>query len=82
MSTDDDSDEAAVTPTDDQVIDETTNWPDLGIALYERLTGHGATIHYTFEDMEVEVPSKVGPDADHAHWRVNGTVSITTTEDE
>ncbi len=73
MSTDD-------TSTTDELT-ETTSWPELGVALYDRLTGRNATIEYTFEDMEVAVPSKAGPDADHAHWEVNGTVSITTHED-
>jgi hypothetical protein len=62
-------------------IDETKTWPELAIGLYEQLTGRGATITYQFEDMEVAVPSKVGEDADHAHWRVDGTVHITTEEE-
>lgn len=66
-------------PTD---IDETTTWPELAISLYDRLTGRGAEISYEFEDMEVEVPSKAGPDAEHAHWRVDGTLRITTRERE
>ncbi|MDY6818451.1 MAG: hypothetical protein SVG88_07300 [Halobacteriales archaeon] len=61
-------------------IDETTTWPELAIGLYDRLTGRGAEIIYEFEDMEVEVPSGTGEDADHAHWRVDGTVRITTRE--
>jgi hypothetical protein len=63
-------------------IDETTTWPELAISLYDRLTGRGAEISYEFEDMEVEVPSKAGPDAKHAHWRVDGTLRITTRERE
>jgi hypothetical protein len=62
-------------------IDETETWPDLAIGLYERLTGRGATITYQFEDMEIAVPSKVGDDADHAHWHVDGTVRISTQEE-
>jgi hypothetical protein len=65
----------------DTEIDETTTWPDLALGLYERLTGRGATITYEFEDMEVAVPSKTGEDAEHAHWQVDGTVSITTEEE-
>jgi hypothetical protein len=61
-------------------IDETSTWPELAIGLYERLTGRGAEITYEFEDMEVEVPSKVGEDADHAHWKLNGTLRISTRE--
>lgn len=63
-------------------IDETTTWPDLAIGLYERLTGRGATITYEFEDMEVDVPSGTGEDAEHAHWRLDGTVRVTTREQE
>lgn len=62
-------------------IDEPTTWPDLAIGLYERLTGRGATITYEFEDMAVDVPDKVGDDADHAHWRLDGTVHVTTEEE-
>lgn len=63
-------------------IDETTSWPELAIGLYDRLTGRGAEIVYQFEEMEVAVPSKTGEDADHAHWKVDGTVRITTNERE
>jgi hypothetical protein len=64
----------------EEAIDETRTWPELAIGLYERLTGRGAEITYEFEEMEVEVPSKVGPDAEHAHWRLDGTLRIRTRE--
>ena len=63
-------------------VTETTNWPELAVGLYDRLTGRGAEIVYEFEDMDVAVPSKVGEDAEHAHWRVDGTLKITTEEQE
>ena len=63
-------------------IDETTTWPELAIGLYDRLTGRGAEISYKFIDMEVDVPSKVGEDADHARWRLDGELRITTEERE
>ena len=63
-------------------VNETTSWPELAISLYDRLTGRGAVITYEFEDMEVLVPSKVGDDADHARWEVDGTLTITTEERE
>lgn len=62
-------------------VDEPTTWPELAIGLYERLTGRGATITYDFEDMEIDVPSSTGDDAQHAHWRIDGTVHVTTSED-
>jgi hypothetical protein len=66
----------------EQRINETRTWPDLAISLYDRLTGRGAEITYEFEDMAVDVPSKAGEDPDHAHWRMDGTLRITTREHE
>jgi hypothetical protein len=61
-------------------IEGTTTWPELAIGLYDRLTGRGAEIIYDFEEMTVQVPSEVGENAEHAEWRLDGTVSITTRE--
>ncbi len=61
-------------------VDETRTWPELAIGLYERLTGRGAEITYEFEEMEVDVPSKVGGDAEHARWRLDGTMRVRTRE--
>jgi len=63
-------------------IDETTTWPELAMGLYDRLTGRNAEIHYQFEDLTVEVPSGTGEDAEHAEWRVDGGVRVTTSERE
>jgi hypothetical protein len=63
-------------------IDETTTWPELAIGLYDRLTGRGAEIVYEFDDMTVDVPSQTGEDAEHARWRLDGTLRITTRERE
>lgn len=60
--------------------DETRNWPELALGLYDRLTGRGAEIAYHVDNMDIYVPSKVGEDADHAHWKVNGTIRITTKD--
>lgn len=68
--------------TPEERIDETTSWPELAIGLYDRLTGRGAEITYEFEEMEVQVPSGTGEDAEHAEWHVDGTVRITTRERE
>jgi hypothetical protein len=70
------------TNTPEEQIDETTTWPELAIGLYDRLTGRGAEITYEFTDMEVDVPSKVGDDAEHARWRIDGELTITTEERE
>lgn len=59
---------------------ETQTWPDLAIGLYDKLTGRNAEITYAFENMEISVPSRTGDGAEHAHWKVNGTVRIRTRE--
>ena len=59
---------------------ETRTWPELAIGLYERLTGRGAEITYEFEEMKVDIPSKVGEDAEHARWHLDGTLRIRTRE--
>ena len=60
--------------------DQTTNWPDLAIGLYDRLTGRQAEITYDFDNMEVWVPSGTGDKVEHAQWKVNGTLRITTRD--
>lgn len=58
----------------------TTTWPELAIALYDKLTGRNAEIIYDFDQLEVWVPSGTGENAEHAKWRVNGTLKIRTRE--
>lgn len=58
----------------------TTNWPDLAIGLYDRLTGRNAEITYEFDDMHVHVPSGTGDGASHAEWVLKGAVKIRTRE--
>ncbi len=60
--------------------EHTNNWPDLAVALYERLTGKNAEIRYEFDEMHVQVPSGTGVDAEHAKWVLNGAVKISTNE--
>lgn len=58
----------------------TTTWPELGIALYDKLTGRGAEITYEFDNMEVSVPSSASKEAVHANWKINGTLKIRTAD--
>ena len=60
--------------------DQSTNWPDLAIGLYERLTGMNAEIAYEFVDMHVKIPSGTGPKAEHAEWVLTGTLKISTKD--
>jgi len=58
----------------------TTNWPDLAIGLYDRLTGRNAEITYDFNDMHIKVPSGTGGQAEHAEWILTGAVKIRTQD--
>lgn len=60
--------------------EQTTNWPDLAVGLYERLTGRNAEITYEFVDMHVKIPSGTGPRAEHAEWVLSGTIKVRTRD--
>lgn len=60
--------------------DHTTNWPELAIGLFDRLSGRGAEITYEFEEMSVKIPSGTGKDAEHADWHLDGTLKIRTQD--
>jgi hypothetical protein len=62
------------------MANETNNWPDLAIGLYDKLTGRNAEITYEFEELEVEVPSGTSEKAEHAKWKLNGTIRIHTQD--
>lgn len=61
--------------------DETQTWPELAIGLYDKLTGRGAEITYQFDNFELDVPSRAGGSAEHAKWRMNGTIKVRTRDD-
>lgn len=56
------------------------DWTDLAEEMWSYLTGRGAAINYTLEDMTIEVPRDIGPDAPRATWKFNGTLRITTSD--
>ncbi len=60
--------------------EQTSNWPELAIQLYDKLTGRGAEITYDFENMEVFVPADAGDSAPAACWKVNGILKIRTRD--
>ena len=57
---------------------ETKTWPELAAGLYDKLTGRDAEINYGFEDFELDIPSSTAADAEHARWKMNGNIRITT----
>ena len=70
------------TVTEESMADQqqTTNWPDLAIGLYDRLTGRNAEITSEFQDMHIKIPSGTGPNAEHAEWVLSGGLSIRTRD--
>jgi hypothetical protein len=62
--------------------DHEVTWTDLGKEMWSYLTGQGAAINYSFVDMTVEVPRDTGDDAPRATWKLNGTLRITTDDEQ
>ncbi len=60
--------------------DEVVDWSDLGARMWSFLTGREAAINYTFDDLKVEIPRDTGADAPRATWRIDGTVTVTTSD--
>lgn len=59
-----------------------SDWTDLGREMWSYLTGRGAAVNYSFINMMVEVPRDIGPDAPRAVWKLNGTLRVTTSDDQ
>jgi len=66
----------------DATTGDQTSIADFGKEMWSYLTGRGAAIDYEFVDMLVEVPRDTGPNTPRATWRLNGTLRITTSDDE
>jgi hypothetical protein len=54
------------------------SWPDFAVGLYDKLTGRGAEITYEFNNFDLYIPSKLGEESDHFHWKINGILNIRT----
>ncbi|MEO9323048.1 hypothetical protein ABFT23_06125 [Nocardioides sp. C4-1] len=59
---------------------EVLDWSDLGSKMWQFLTGRQAAIHYRFDDVRIEVPRDIGEQAPRAVWKIDGTVTVTTTD--
>jgi len=76
MSTDDTSVE------DQPAVDETRNWPELFTDVYDRLREDSdGGISIRLQDMEIQVPARTGPDANQAHWNLDGTIDLNPDEE-
>lgn len=69
--------------TERRVVEpDVVDWTDLGREMWSFLTGRDAAINYSFVDMFVEVPRDTGSDAPRATWKLNGTLRITTDDQD
>ncbi len=57
---------------------DTKTWPELAIGLYDQLTDRNAEIVYNFDNFELGIPSSTDATAQHAHWKLNGAIRVTT----
>ena len=65
--------------TEQQEMASATQWADLIGQLFDRLTGKGAVISYSFKNLEVDIPKAAGPQGQtlgSAKWVVNGELVI------
>ena len=56
----------------------TQTWSELTTELYEALSEQKVDITYHFEDRRVEVPSGTRPEAEHAIWKLDGKLRVST----
>ena len=57
-----------------------TQWAEIIGQLLDRLTGKGASVTYTFDNLVIDMPKAQGPNGQNmgsAKWTVNGKVVIT-----
>ena len=61
---------------------DTNTWPELAIGLYDQLTERNAEIAYEFDNFQVGIPRSTDANAEHALWKVNGAIRVTTRNGE
>ena len=72
MSKDNDNNEKTGQPS--------SQWAELIGELFDRLTGKGASVTYSFENFVIDIPKAVGPrgqELGSAKWTINGKLLIT-----
>jgi hypothetical protein len=55
-------------------------WAEIIGQLFDRLTGKGASVTYTFDNLVIDLPRAQGPQGQElgsAKWTINGKVVIT-----
>lgn len=71
--------------TSQSMQQSSTQWAEIIGQLFDRLTGKGASVTYTFDNLVIDMPRAQGPngqDMGSAKWTVNGKVIITAEAHE
>ena len=66
--------------TETNVQQAASQWAEVIGQLFDRLTGKGATVTYSFDNLVIDLPKAKGPggqDMGSAKWTVNGKIMIT-----
>src|SRR4051812_34173818 len=67
------------TPANQNVQRIATQWTELIGTLFDKLTGKGATVTYSFDNLVIDMPRAQGPNGQNlgsAQWTVNGKIII------
>jgi hypothetical protein len=60
--------------------EQAAQWANLLTELFDRLTGKGTEVAYSFQNLEIDIPRAAGPsgrDLGSAKWVLNGRLTIT-----
>lgn len=58
-------------------------WVELIAQLFDRLTGKGGSVAYTFKNLIIDIPRAAGPqglDLGSAQWTINGRLVMTARD--
>ncbi len=64
----------------EKIGQSSSQWAELIGELFDRLTGKGASVTYSFENFVIDIPKAVGPrgqELGSAKWTINGKLLIT-----
>jgi|SRR5690242_8778276 hypothetical protein len=66
--------------SDNNIQQMSSQWAEIIGQLFDRLTGKGASVTYTFDNLVIDMPKAHGPSGQElgsARWTVNGRLVIT-----
>ena len=64
----------------EKTVEASNQWAELIGELFDRLTGKGASVTYSFDNLIIDIPRAVGPrgqELGSAKWTINGKLLIT-----